>query len=776
MKFLNQLTLGKKIFLLLALGIVLGIGVFSFLGIRAVNQATEAVLSDRLTTANLVAGYLDETLGQTQEALQATAGAIGAAGAASDPSTHIADLASTIPFDIHSAYIIDAQGKVLWNMPETLALEGTYIAYYPGISEVVSRREAYISSLVSEPVTGTPVILLESPIIESVPETAVSMLVVAVDISRSSVGGFIQQITLGETGYNEIVDQNGVVVVRTEPGPVLSPFEKSDHSGRFAELIAAGQPAQRLCHTCHEPVQKVERRDVMAFVPLAAAKWGVVIRQSESEALAPVYGLRQNLIISGTLLAALAALIVFFTTRDVISRLRMLTSASQKIAGGDLESHVVSTSQDEVGKLAGAFEEMRSRLKTYYGDLEQRTKELAHLLSVSEMLSHLPELSDLDKALGGVLDRTLEIMKEKIGGILLLDEEKQLLYCQVNHGLYRDQAEHCSFPLDDGISSQAFRSGKVMTTVDISRDRSFDSPEPLIDGLRGFISIPLRSQDKITGVMNIASQEARQFSAADIRLLEGIARQATAAIENARLHQEVKYKEAVRGELLQDMFSIQEEERKRIARELHDETSQVIASLTASLEATLAVLPPGAEKARGMLEKAQGLSINILDEIHRLIYELRPSLLDDLGLVAAVRWLAEVNQEAAGIGVSFKVTGRQRRLPPRIEATLFRVIQEALNNTSRHAHARNVNISLVFKRGVIQVSIKDDGRGFDVNEAISSRERPRGLGLLGMKERVSIVGGTIDIGSHPGGGGTEILIEIPLVKEAANEQSKSLDR
>jgi signal transduction histidine kinase len=776
MKFLDTLTLGKKIFLLLALGLVVGIGLFSFLGIRAVNQATDAMLADRLTTANLVAGYLDETLGHTLAALQATAGAIGA-GTQTDPAAAVEGLEETfsgMSFEIHSAYIIDEQGMVLWSLPESLELNGTYISYYPGVNEVVRRNEAYVSGLVSEPVTNTPVILLEAPIIDVRTQTR-HMLVVAVDINRSSIGGFIQHIMLGETGYAEIVDQNGVVVIRTEPGPVLSPFEKSDHSGRFAALIAAGQPTQGLCHTCHEPVQKVERRDVLAFVPLTQASWGVVIRQSESEALAPVQGLRQSLIIFGTLLAALATTIVIITTRDVISRLRMLTTASKRIAGGDLDSRIVSTSQDEVGMLAGAFEDMRSRLKTNYGELEQRTKELSYLLAISEMLSRLPALSNLDKALGSVMDKTLEIIKEPIGAILLLDDEKQVLTCQVNRGLYRKRAPQCSFRLDEGISSQAVHSGKVITTADISRDRSFDGPEPLVDGLRGFVSIPLLSQDKITGVMNVASPEARRFSAEDIKLLEGIARQATAAIENARLHREVRYKEAIRGELLQDVFSIQEEERKRIARELHDETSQVIASLTASLEATLAMLPPGAEKARGMLEKTRGLSINILDEIHRLIYELRPSLLDDLGLVAAARWLAEVNLEASGINVSFDISGRQRRLPPRIEATLFRVIQEAVNNISRHARARNAAISLGFKRNAIQVRIRDDGRGFDVDEAISSRERPRGLGLLGMKERISIVSGKIDIESHPGGGGTEIIIEIPLNKEAAGEQDKSTD-
>ena len=504
---------------------------------------------------------------------------------------------SRLSLEIHSAYIIDTEGWVKWAEPDS-AFVGNNIFYYPGIREVVQKDTPYISGLVSEPVTDTPVVLLVSPVIDIKPQGFKGILVLSIDISRSSIGGFIRPIQLGKTGYVEIVDQNGVVVTRTEPGPKLSPFEKSDHSGRFAALIAAGQPTRGLCRTCHEPVTRVERKDVLAFVPLSSASWGVVIRQSEAEALAPVYGLRQSLIIFGTLLAAIATFIVIITTRDVISRLKVLMAASRRIARGDLNTAVIVTSLDEVGMLAGAYEDMRSRLKSYYGELEQRTNELSSLISVSEMLSRLPALSDLDRALGGVLDMTLEIMKEDLGSILLLDEEKQVFQCQVNRGLYRKKTTHFTYRLDEGVSSQAVREGKAITTEDISRERRFDSPEPLVEGLRGFVSVPLRSKEKILGVLNIASPEARRFSPEDIKLLEGIARQVTAAIENARLHREVQYKEEIRGELLRDMFTIQEEERKRIARELHDETSQVIASLTASLEATLAMLPPGAEKAR----------------------------------------------------------------------------------------------------------------------------------------------------------------------------------
>lgn len=207
--------------------------------------------------------------------------------------------------------------------------------------------------------------------------------------------------------------------------------------------------------------------------------------------------------------------------------------------------------------------------------------------------------------------------------------------------------------------------------------------------------------------------------------------------------------------------TVREEERKRIAHDLHDETSQLLASLTAHLEAALGTLPATAGKSRDMIKKAQTLSIKILDQLHKLIYELRPSLLDDLGLVAAIGSLIDSRLEAAGVKVRFKVTGKEKRLPAPVETTLFRVTQETFNNIARHAHARNVDVRVHFKRSMVKMSVKDDGKGFDVDKTISSKSGLRGFGLLTMKERVELVNGSLNIQSRPGAG-TEITIEIPL--------------
>jgi len=129
--------------------------------------------------------------------------------------------------------------------------------------------------------------------------------------------------------------------------------------------------------------------------------------------------------------------------------------------------------------------------------------------------------------------------------------------------------------------------------------------------------------------------------------------------------------------------------------------------------------------------------------------------------------LIDHHLKTAGIKAKFDTAGRARRLVAQVETTLFRVVQEAFNNIVKHSQARKTDISLHFRKRVIEVRIKDDGIGFDVEEAVSSKDRPRGLGLLGMKERIELVDGTLNISSRPGDG-TEINIKIPLNQEVFN--------
>ncbi len=428
---------------------------------------------------------------------------------------------------------------------------------------------------------------------------------------------------------------------------------------------------------------------------------------------------------------------------------------------------IVSPIKNERGETIAMVEVLRD--VTDSKELELKITE-AHrnLLALNTIAGVVSQSLDLDIVLSSALEKTLEIMQVTTGGILLWDEKKKLLCYRAHHGLSSSYVQNMCLRPGEGIAGQVAQTGKALLVEDISTDPRAIRPDLInAEGLRAFASVPLRAHEKVLGVLNLASEQARRFSAEDIQLLNSIASQIAIAVDNAKLHQQVQQQDKVRGELLREVFSIQEEERRRIARELHDETSQALASLAASLEATAAMLPAGAEKVRKNLKDSGKLSISILDEIHRLIYELRPSLLDDLGLVAAARWLADNNLKPAGIKVNFTSVGAERRLGQQLEATLFRAIQEAVTNIARHSGAKSARITLRFKKKSIRVTVEDNGRGFDVAEALASKERPRGLGLLGMKERIELMKGILKIDSRPGEG-TKIDIEIPTVEEVKN--------
>jgi len=249
--------------------------------------------------------------------------------------------------------------------------------------------------------------------------------------------------------------------------------------------------------------------------------------------------------------------------------------------------------------------------------------------------------------------------------------------------------------------------------------------------------------------------------------LERQVQERTAALEaTARALRE---KEEARGELLRKLITAQEEERKRIARELHDETSQVLATLALGLEAAAGA--PSPEAAREKLAGLRALAVGALDGVHRIIHALRPSALDDLGLVSAIRWYAETLLEPGGLEVDFSVRGDEGRLPPAVETALFRTVQEALTNVAKHADADRVAIAVACGPEAVEITVEDDGRGFDVEEVL--RGEGAGLGLLGMRERMTLLEGSLEIASHPGGG-TRLTLRVPRRREVAGGQDPGL--
>lgn len=211
--------------------------------------------------------------------------------------------------------------------------------------------------------------------------------------------------------------------------------------------------------------------------------------------------------------------------------------------------------------------------------------------------------------------------------------------------------------------------------------------------------------------------------------------------------------------LLRKVISVQEEERKRIARGLHDDTMQALSAILMKLD--MCRMYP-AHVPGSKTDEMKDIVIRTLEGIRKLIQNLRPSVLDDLGLEAAIRWLLDKHLGEKGTSYFYNISGIQnKRFSPLIETTIFRIVQEAIVNIARHADAENVSIIFSLDDNVVHVDIEDDGAGFDLSSALQQTEDGRGLGIIGMKERVHLIDGDLQIYSAPGKG-SRISLTIPL--------------
>lgn len=224
---------------------------------------------------------------------------------------------------------------------------------------------------------------------------------------------------------------------------------------------------------------------------------------------------------------------------------------------------------------------------------------------------------------------------------------------------------------------------------------------------------------------------------------------------------ELQRKEGVRAHLFARVIAAQEEERKRVARELHDETGQSLSAVIMGLGAAVEALPRDVEKAGEILEDVREVAVQTLEGVRQIILGLRPALLDDLGLAPALRRVAEDLTRRSPVHIEVIAEGVDGRLPPEVETVLFRILQEGMNNAARHSRARRAVLRLSRSESEVRAVLEDDGIGFDPAEAAAHLDSGCGLGLVGMRERALLLGGTVIIDSKPGHG-TRVNVRLPL--------------
>lgn len=381
----------------------------------------------------------------------------------------------------------------------------------------------------------------------------------------------------------------------------------------------------------------------------------------------------------------------------------------------------------------------------------QHSRDLVTLSSIAEALNRS---LDVRSALSRALDQVVDLMRLSSGWVFLRRDDgftvaatKNLPLELAADGMARMQGDcRCLQMLRDGQLTQA------VNTVDCLRleQAGWDHPR--------HVTVPLRTAGGVAGVMNLILPRRRTFSVRELATLSGIGEQIALAAERARLYDEVRAKEATRGELLEKLMTAHEDERRRIARELHDEAGQALTALILNLEMAERSSTLPAEQQR--LNRLRGIAEDTLGELRKMIYDLRPTILDDLGLAAAIRWYVKETVEPQGLHVDLSISGLAQRMAPHIETAVFRILQEACTNILKHAEASRAQVEVAVADGRIHLTVQDNGRGFEPAAVPRSREG-RGMGLLGMQERAELLGGTWKVSSRPAEG-TRVEAFIPV--------------
>jgi signal transduction histidine kinase len=280
-------------------------------------------------------------------------------------------------------------------------------------------------------------------------------------------------------------------------------------------------------------------------------------------------------------------------------------------------------------------------------------------------------------------------------------------------------------------------------------------PEFVQAGVKSIVGVPIVNRDRIFGTMcMMTDQRLKNFSERDVAILTGIGRQAGIAVENSYLYENLRY-------YARRIMQAQENERKRIARELHDDTIQSLIALSRRLEALATSeeqLPNGASARIRELWQQTGEMVRRVREFSQ---NLRPSVLDDLGLLPTLEELTSDMERQVGLKTEFHALGERRRLASEVELTLFRIAQESLSNVRRHSRATKVTTTVELTDSAVRLRIEDDGIGFKPPKLTDDLRAEDGLGLIGMHERARLLGGSLQIESEPGKG-TTVVAEVPI--------------
>ncbi len=458
-----------------------------------------------------------------------------------------------------------------------------------------------------------------------------------------------------------------------------------------------------------------------------------------------------------TLLAAagsivFAMLLTFLLTQPLLE----LRQVAEAVSGGRLDARARVYTDDDIGQVAASVNTMIDRLvetQQSLGQANQRLEVMNRVAMAAGREQDLPEV--LDAILQGFDRLGLER-----GWIYLRDSDTGAFYLAHHRNLPAACLKHLATPEPEGAvcacQADLVGAGLDHATVRAACQRL----QPALgDETATHLSIPLAARGQAMGIVNLCCPSTYVPSPADLDLLTATGAQAAEIVSNAWLRARLVEKEAARRALLESLVRTQEAERSRLARELHDGAGQTLTTLLVRLKALERQAPDA--RVLNDLARLQALVADSIEQVRDLSYQLRPATLEEFGLARALEHLVNETVGKAGLDVASHLV-IQRSLPTEIETALYRIAQEGLANILKHAHAWRVEVELVDTPTGVAFRLDDNGRGFDPDTVAQRDDRPH-LGLIGMQERVELLGGSLTIQAAPGAG-TSVQVRIPIVE------------
>ncbi len=580
---------------------------------------------------------------------------------------------------------------------------------------------------------------------------------------------------IGDRARMQLLDSRGSALYSTRPD---ERFRSAVHGTYFTDRVREGKPAQMQCHSCHtDPDEgEVRENEMMTVAPVPGTNWSVTVREGTRDLYQPMREMAYSSIALVSII--FGAFVGFFLmmSRHVLRPMRQLAEAAAAVAQGRDEPLLVIDARDEVGVLAESFETMRLRMKRAttasgrvtavdVGDIDTKAKgggdavteatatadgegRRASLAAVAQSATFR---QGLERTFGHLLDSFFDVHLVR-SAVLVLDPDS------LPGGLVATRGLDLSVPPQTLQRVLAeVRAGRELVLVGELAAHGVTIGET--SGTLAFYVVDFQALDALQGELWIGLDIDETPLSRYLRLtLSLIAAQVRSVVERALLYDQLRAEHDQKNRMVRHLFEAENEERKRIAREIHDETAQALTALLLLFE----TFPTGGDEAaqQAKLELAKDRVSQILDATDRLARRLRPAALDDLGLVEAVRTTGHNLLVSANIDFHLDAPQDQLGLPKEIEEGVYRVLQEATTNVARHSGAKAVRAGLAVRGDRLVAFFEDDGQGMDLSWLGDASARPR-WGLLGMRERVIQLGGAIRFSSSKEGG-LRIDLEVPV--------------